>query len=68
MNDDKPVNEGTEAKSSETINSPTNFDLLVETWWNDQIQGSIIGRSTDIWNYLHGAKEELKERLRSTVP
>jgi len=36
---------------------------LVEEWWGDHFPGSVVGRSTEIWNYVHGAKEALKAKL-----
>jgi len=36
---------------------------LVEEWWNDHFPGSVLGRSTEMWNHVHGAKEALKTKL-----
>jgi hypothetical protein len=36
---------------------------LVEEWWSDHMPGSVVGRSTEIWNYVHAAKEALKVKL-----
>ena len=36
---------------------------LVEQWFFKAFHGSLVARSTDIWNLVHAAKEDLKHRL-----
>lgn len=43
------------------------LDDLVEHWFFETFHGSAIARSTETWNAVHGAKEELKRRLASFV-
>ena len=38
-------------------------DALVEYWFFEAFHGSLIARSTEVWNAVHGAKEDLKRRL-----
>ena len=38
-------------------------DDLVEHWFFEAFHGSAVARSTETWNAVHGAKEELKRRL-----
>jgi hypothetical protein len=40
---------------------------MVEKWWNEHIVGSAVGRHTDAWNHMQGAKEHLKDMLRSAA-
>lgn len=44
---------------------PSGGDIAaqVEAWWNEHIHGSIVGRNTEILNYLRRAVEALKRRL-----
>ncbi len=39
------------------------YDTLVEHWFFDAFHGSVVARSTEVWNAVHDAKEELKRRL-----
>ena len=39
------------------------LESLVEHWFFDAFHGSAVARSTDVWNHVHGAKDELKRRL-----
>lgn len=39
------------------------YDALVEHWFFDAFHGSLIARSTEVWNAVHAAKEDLKRRL-----
>ena len=39
------------------------LDDLVERWFFEAFHGSAIARSTETWNAVHAAKEELKRRL-----
>ena len=39
------------------------LDALVEHWFFDTFHGSLVARSTEVWNHVHAAKEELKRRL-----
>ncbi len=39
------------------------IDALVEHWFFETFHGSLVARSTEVWNAVHGAKEDLKRRL-----
>ena len=39
------------------------LDDLVEHWFFETFHGSAVARSTETWNAVHAAKEELKRRL-----
>ena len=41
------------------------IDALVERWFFESFHGSAVARSTEQWNLVHEAKEELKRRLAS---
>lgn len=43
------------------------LDELVEHWFFETFHGSAIARSTETWNAVHGAKDELKRRLSNFV-
>ena len=45
----------------------TLLDELVEHWFFETFHGSAIARSTETWNVVHGAKDELKRRLSAFV-
>ena len=52
------------------MNEPTDraatahqLEALVERWFFDAFHGSVVARSTEVWNAVHDAKEELKRRL-----
>lgn len=35
----------------------------VESWWNEHIRGSVIGRNTEMWNYLYSTLPALRAKL-----
>lgn len=39
------------------------LDALVERWFFEAFHGSVAARSTEVWNHVYGAKDELKRRL-----
>lgn len=41
----------------------TELDALVERWFFEAFHGSPVARSTETWNHVHAAKDELKRRL-----
>lgn len=41
------------------------LDALVEQWFFEAFHGSLVARSTEVWNAVHDAKEDLKRRLAS---
>lgn len=43
------------------------IDALVEHWFFETFHGSAVARSTETWNTVHAAKEELKRRLATFV-
>ena len=43
------------------------LDDLVEHWFFETFHGSTVARSTETWNAVHAAKEELKRRLAGFV-
>lgn len=42
---------------------PSNTDKKIDAWWQDKMQGSIVARNVEIWNYMREAMEDLKKRL-----
>ena len=36
---------------------------LVEQWFHEAFQNSVVARATDVWNHVHAAKNELQQRL-----
>ena len=36
---------------------------LVEHWFFEAFHGSVVARSTEVWNVVHAAKDGLKQRL-----
>lgn len=38
-------------------------EALVEHWFFEAFHGSLVASSTDVWNAVHNAKEDLKRRL-----
>ena len=48
----------------ETLKAATeHVDALVEHWFFEAFHGSPVARSTEVWNIVHAAKEDLKRRL-----
>jgi hypothetical protein len=41
----------------------TQWEALIERWWQDHFPGSAVARDTAAWNVAHAAKEALKEAL-----
>ena len=41
----------------------TALEGLVEQWFFEAFHGSVVARSTEVWNAVHAAKEDLKQRL-----
>ena len=39
------------------------LDALVERWFFEAFQNSVVARATAVWNPVHSAKDELKRRL-----
>ena len=39
------------------------IEAMVEHWFFELFHGSVVARSTEVWNHVHGAKDELKRRL-----
>ena len=39
------------------------IESIVERWFFEAFHGSPVARSTEVWNHVHGAKEELRRRL-----
>ena len=42
-------------------------DAVVETWFFESFHGSLVARSTEVWNLVHGAKDDLKRRLTALL-
>ena len=42
-------------------------DALVEHWFFETFHGSLVARSTEVWNAVHSAKEDLKRRLAALL-
>ena len=43
------------------------LDAMVEHWFFELFHGSVVARSTEVWNHVHGAKDELKRRLTALL-
>lgn len=43
------------------------FEALVEHWFFEMFHGSLVARSTEVWNTVYAAKDELKRRLAAFV-
>ena len=43
------------------------MEALVEHWFFETFHGSLVARSTEVWNAVHDAKEDLKRRLAAHV-
>ena len=43
------------------------FEGLVEQWFFEAFHGSVVARSTEVWNAVHAAKEDLKHRLNDLL-
>jgi hypothetical protein len=41
------------------------LDAVVDRWFGDHFPGSVVARDVDAYNYVHGAVEELKKRLKA---
>ncbi len=39
------------------------LEAIVEHWFFELFHGSVVARSTEVWNHVYGAKDELKRRL-----
>lgn len=42
-------------------------DAVVEAWFFESFHGSLVARSTEVWNLVHGAKDDLKRRLATLL-
>ena len=40
---------------------------IVDEWWQNHIVGSVVGRSTEAWNYLQGKLDALKSSLAAKL-
>lgn len=40
---------------------------IVEQWFFEAFHGSIVARSTEIWNAVQAAKEDLQQRLKALM-
>ena len=43
------------------------LEAIVERWFFEAFHGSPVARSTETWNHVHGAKEELQRRLAAAL-
>ena len=43
------------------------LEALVEHWFFETFHGSLVARSTEVWNAVHDAKEDLKRRLSGFI-
>jgi len=42
---------------------PDEIDVIVDRWFSVTFPGSPVAQTTEQWNFLHSAKEELKKLL-----
>lgn len=38
---------------------------IIDQWFRDRVQGTILARDVDAYNHVHAAVEELKQRIKS---
>lgn len=43
------------------------YEVLVEHWFFEAFHGTVVARSTEVWNAVYGAKEDLKRRLNDFI-
>ena len=43
------------------------LETLVDRWFYECFHGSLVARSTDVWNHVQGAKDDLKRRIASFI-
>jgi hypothetical protein len=43
--------------------NPESQDDIIDRWFHGTFPGSMVAVSTEMWNFLHSAKEELKKML-----
>lgn len=53
------------AKPAQKALVPADVEAFVEGWWQDHFPGSPVAADTRAWNTAHGAKEEMKKRLKA---
>ena len=53
--------------SEHDTSKPAAIDALVERWFFESFHGSAVARSTEAWNVVHDAKEELRRRLAALL-
>jgi hypothetical protein len=41
---------------------------LIDQWRFDAFQGSFVARDVGVWNFVHAATEDLKQRLAAAMP
>jgi hypothetical protein len=55
------------SETKPTLSPMSEIDTLVETWFFQTFHGSAVARSTETWNIVHAAKEDLKRRLAASA-
>ena len=51
------------SESATQTSKAEHLDCLIEQWFFETFHGSLIAQSTEVWNAVHAAKEDLKRRL-----
>jgi hypothetical protein len=41
---------------------------LIDQWRFEVFHGSIVARDVEVWNFVRGAAEDLKQRLIAALP
>lgn len=72
MDDNKPVKSAADPKAPAAVAAPapeTRIDKIedaIEQWFADHFRNSVVSRAgSEVWNLVHAAKQDLKERLKS---
>lgn len=56
-----------EAPATLEISGPTKIDEAVDHWFSVTFTGSVLANTTESWNLLCSAREELKKFLNNTL-
>ncbi len=43
------------------------IEAIVDQWHFESFQGSVVARETEVWNFVHAAKEDLKRRVAALL-
>ncbi len=58
-----PLDDRSQAQPVPAEDRRNPLDKLVDTWHADYFPGSAAARDVDVWNLIHKATQDLKQRL-----